>query len=181
MTAVLYMVPLSLALATSARVSYWIGRGDPMQARRLVFMGLGLGLACVLCTTSLVAWLHQEIASLYSPNPEVVRQAAVLLLWVTLYHLADATQAMCTFLLRCYRVTLRPLLIYGVMLWGVGLSGGYWLAYVGGQIGPWQVSAQDSPLSFWIAATAALAVVALSFVWLLHRAVERSRHGNPAP
>jgi MATE family multidrug resistance protein len=181
MTAVLYMVPLSLALATSARVSYWIGRGDPMQARRLVFMGLGLGLACVLCTTSLVAWLHQEIASLYSPNPEVVRQAAVLLLWVTLYHLADATQAMCIFLLRCYRVTLRPLLIYGVMLWGVGLSGGYWLAYVGGQIGPWQVSAQDSPLSFWIAATAALAVVALSFVWLLHRAVERSRHGNPAP
>ena len=81
---------------------------------------------------------------------------------------------------RCYRVTLRPLLIYGVMLWGVGLSGGYWLAYVGGQIGPWQVSAQDSPLSFWIAATAALAVVALCFVWLLHRAVERSRHGNPA-
>lgn len=180
MTAVLYMVPLSLALATSARVSYWIGRGDPMQARRLVFMGLGLGLACVLCTTSLVAWLHQEIASLYSPNPEVVRQAAVLLLWVTLYHLADATQAMCIFLLRCYRVTLRPLLIYGVMLWGVGLSGGYWLAYVGGQIGPWQVSAQDSPLSFWIAATAALTVVALCFVWLLHRAVERSRHGNPA-
>jgi MATE family multidrug resistance protein len=82
---------------------------------------------------------------------------------------------MCIFLLRCYRVTLRPLLIYGFMLWGVGLAGGYWLAYVGGPIGPWTISAQGSASSFWTAATAALAVVALSFVVLLYRAVERSR------
>ncbi len=180
MTAVLYMVPLSLALATSARVSFWIGRGDPMQARRLVFMGLGLGLVCVLSTTALLAWLHREIASLYSRNTAVVEQAATLLLWVTVYHLADATQAMCIFLLRCYRVTLRPLLIYGFMLWGVGLAGGYWLAYVGGSIGPWTITAQGSASSFWMAATAALAVVALSFVALLYRAVERSRTDQSA-
>jgi hypothetical protein len=34
-------------------------------------------------------------------------------------------------LLRCYRITLVPLLIYGVLLWGVGLAGGYFLAYGG--------------------------------------------------
>jgi MATE family multidrug resistance protein len=180
MTAVLYMVPLSLALATSARVSFWIGRGDPMQARRLVLMGLGLGLVCVLSTTALVALLHREIAALYSRNAAVVEQAATLLLWVTVYHLADATQAMCIFLLRCYRVTLRPLLIYGFMLWGVGLAGGYWLAYVGGRIGPWTITAQGSASSFWTAATAALAVVALSFLMLLYRAVERSRPDRSA-
>lgn len=175
MTAVLYMVPLSLGLATSARVSFWIGRGDPMQARRLVFMGLGLGLICVSSTSAVVALMHQEIARLYSNNAAVVEQAATLLLWVTVYHLADAIQAMCIFVLRCYRVTLRPLLIYGVMLWGGGLAGGYALAYHGLHLGTWTISAQGSAASFWMAASAALALVALSFLVLLYRAVEQSR------
>ncbi len=171
MTAVLYMVPLSLALAASARVSFWIGRGDAEQARRLVHMGLGVGLICVLTTTGLVALLHRQIAALYSPNPQVVEQAATLLLWVTAYHLADATQAMCIFLLRCYRITLRPLLIYAVMLWGVGLAGGYWWAYQGGTLGGLNIVASPTPQTFWAAATGALAVVALSFLLLLRRAV----------
>jgi MATE family multidrug resistance protein len=180
MTAVLYMVPLSLALATSARVSFWIGRGDALQARRLVHMGLGLCLLCVLLSTSVVTLLHQQIAGLYSPNPEVVAQAAALLLWVGLYHLADATQAMSIFLLRCYRVTLLPLLIYGIMLWGVGLTGGYWWAYEGLQLGPLKLAASPSPQTFWIAASAALGVVAAAFVLMLRSAVQRSLH-SPAP
>ena len=35
LAAVLYMVPLSLAIATSARVSYWLGAGNPAQARKV--------------------------------------------------------------------------------------------------------------------------------------------------
>jgi MATE family multidrug resistance protein len=174
MTAMLYMVPLSLALATSSRVSFWIGRGDPVQARRLALMGLGLGLGCVLLTTGTVALLHREIAALYSSHAAVVSQAAALLLWVCAYHLADATQAVCIFLLRCYRITLRPLVIYGLMLWGVGLAGGYVLAYEGLNWGPWMLPAQNSPEIFWIVATAALAVVALSFLGLLVRAMGQS-------
>ena len=33
LAAVLYMVPLSLAIATSARVSFWLGAGDRAGAR----------------------------------------------------------------------------------------------------------------------------------------------------
>lgn len=40
--AVLYMVPLSLAIATSARVSYWLGAGNTAQARGVVFIGFRL-------------------------------------------------------------------------------------------------------------------------------------------
>jgi len=178
MTAMLYMVPLSLALAASSRVSFWIGRGDPAQARRLALMGLGLGLACVLLTTGTVAVLHREIAGLYSNHAAVVSQAAALLLWVCAYHLADATQAVCIFLLRCYRITLRPLIIYGFMLWGVGLAGGYVLAYEGLTWGPLTLAAQHSPAIFWIVATAALAVVAASFVLMLLRAMRLSLAGG---
>lgn len=174
MTAVLYMVPLSLALATSSRVSYWIGRGDPRQARRLVSMGLGLCLGLALGLAGMVALLHQQIASWYSNNPAVVSAAASLLLWVTLYHVADAMQALCAFLLRCYRITLLPLVIYGVLLWGLGLSGGYVLAYQGLPGLHWPAS--QSAASFWQAAIAALSLVCLAFLGLLWRAVRA-----PAP
>lgn len=174
MAAVLYMVPLSLALAASSRVSFWIGHGDAAQARRVALMGLGVGLVCVLSTVGTMTLLHQEIAGLYSTHDAVVTQAAALLLWVSAYHLADATQALCIFLLRCYRITLTPLLIYGVMLWGVGLAGGYILAYEGVALGSWTLAAQPSAQTFWMVATAALAIVAASFLLLLLRAMRQS-------
>ncbi len=170
-TAVLYMVPLSLAIACSARVSYWIGRGDLRQARHLVALGLGLSLGCALVLSSTLALLHAQVARWYAGNAAVAQAAQTLLLWVALYHLADAVQAVCAFLLRCWRVTLLPLAIYGVVLWGLGLAGGYWLAYAGGQLGPLAWNAAPAASSFWLAATAALALVALSFLWLLWRAV----------
>lgn len=174
MSAVLYMVPLSLSIAASARVSYWIGRGEPAQAKHLVLLGMGLAGACALGLSALVAVLHSVIASAYSNNPEVVALASMLLLWVSLYHVADAIQALCAFLLRCYRISLLPLAIYSVVLWGMGLAGGYWLAYIGGDVGRWHLPAMGSAASFWMAATLALALVALCFMALLWRAVRLS-------
>jgi MATE family multidrug resistance protein len=176
LSAVLYMVPLSLSIACSARVSFWIGRGDLAQARRLVGMGLGLMASLAISLAALLWLLHKQLPSLFSRNPEVASTAAALLLWVALYHVADAIQAMCAFLLRCYRVTLLPLFIYGAVLWGMGLTGGYWLTYVGwGEVGMlglnWQ--ATQSASSFWAAATLALTLVSLCFCGLLWRAVRR--------
>ncbi len=176
LSAVLYMVPLSLSIACSARVSFWIGRGDLAQARRLVGMGLGLMASLAISLAALLWLLHNQLPSLFSRNPEVASTAAALLLWVALYHVADAIQAMCAFLLRCYRVTLLPLFIYGSVLWGMGLTGGYWLTYVGwsevGMLGlNWQ--ATQSASSFWAAATLALTLVSVFFCGLLWRAARR--------
>jgi MATE family multidrug resistance protein len=166
MGAVLYMVPLSLAIACSARVSFWIGAGEPDKARRVVGLALSLSALSASALALLLWLLSQQIPAWYSRNPEVVLTASTLLAWVALFHLADSLQAVCAFLLRCYRITLVPLLIYGVLLWGVGLTGGYFLAYVGTTGMP----ASQLPASFWSAATLALAAVACCFLALLWRA-----------
>lgn len=176
LSAMLYMVPLSLSIACSARVSYWIGRGDLAQARRLVGMGLGLMATLAVSLACLLWLLHSHLPALFSRNPQVATTAATLLLWVALHQVADAMQAMCAFLLRCYRVTLLPLFIYGTVLWGMGLAGGYWLAYIGmGEVvmlgQNWQ--ATQSASSFWAAATLALTLVSVCFCGLLWRAVRR--------
>jgi MATE family multidrug resistance protein len=74
-------------------------------------------------------------------------------------------QALGMFLLRCHKVTLAPLLVYAVMLWGLGLGGGQWIAYHGT---PWTAALQD-PVAFWISSSLALALTSLIFLWLLRK------------
>jgi MATE family multidrug resistance protein len=171
LAAVVYMVPLSLAIATSARVSYWRGAGDERQAGATALNGFWLAalMGCALAATLVIA--KQPIAGLYSTSPEVVALAASLLVWVAAYQVADALQTLCIFVLRSYHITLAPLVVYGVLLWGVGLHGGYRLAYQGwAGWGPYH-----SPAPFWAASAAALAVTALVFAALLLGVLRLSR------
>ncbi len=167
MAAVLYMVPLSIAIATSARVSYWLGGGNASRARLVIRTGFRLGLALSLSLAACVALGRWHIAGTYSRNPEVVAIAAGLLAWLAAYHVGDATQALCVFVLRCYRVAVAPLVAYCLLLWGVGLLGGYALAYR--DTNTW--AAWHSPSAFWAGATVALALLSLILPVILWRAV----------
>ena len=171
--AVLYMMPLSMAVACSARVSFWLGAGRPDQAKHVVYMGLSLTALMALGLAAMVSIAGPLLAGWYSTTPTVVAMASSLLVWVAFYHVADALQALCAFLLRCYRITLAPLLLYGAVLWGLGLLGGYRLAYVG--LGGH--AATQAASSFWTASTLAIALVACGLLAMLLHAVRRS----PAP
>jgi multidrug resistance protein, MATE family len=163
--AVLFMMPLSLSIASSARVSYWIGAGDAAQARRLARAAVWLTIGVALLASSLMAMLAIPIARLYSSSPEVARLGAGLLLFVALYHVADAWQAIGCFLLRCWRITIMPMLVYGVALWGLGLGGGFVLAYRGfAGIAAWQ-----QPAALWLMSFVALCLAASAFHWRIWR------------
>lgn len=165
--AVLYMVPLSLALATSARTSYWLGAQQPERARQTVWMGFRLSALCGCALAAILLIAKDSIAGAYSPQPAVAAMASGVLAWVAAYHAADALQTLCVFVLRCYRISVAPLVVYCVLLWGAGLGGGYLLAYQG--TGPWADGA--SPTPFWAASAGALWVTAALFVALLRFAV----------
>ncbi len=167
LTAVAYMSPLSFGLATSARVSYWLGAGNEAKARRACLTGLGMAVLCALFIAAAMVGLRWQLAAVYSENPAVLHMAALLLLATAAYQLADAVQTLCVFVLRCYRVTVGPLVIYCTLLWGLGLGGSYLLAYRG--IGPF--AAMASPLAFWLMSAGALWLTALLFAALLWRAM----------
>ena len=175
--AVLYMVPLSLAIATSARVSYWLGGQAPARARQVAFMGFWLSALMGIALAAILLIARHFLGSIYSANAAVVAMAGGVLAWVAAYHAADALQTVCVFVLRCYRITVAPLVVYCVLLWGAGLGGGYLLAYHG--MGPWAVESA-SPTPFWAASAAALWITAALFAGMLWRAVARSRCGPAA-
>jgi len=169
---VLYMMPLSLGIAVSARVSYWLGAGDDKRARLALRLGLKLTIGLALGSGGLVVLFHAPLARLYAgANPPVVTLAGSLLVWAAFYHLSDALQAVCVFVLRSYGVAVSPLLVYCLLLWGVGLGGGYLAAYRGiAGLGP-----TEDPAAFWTAGALALALTSAIFTVLLWRAVQARR------
>ena len=163
--ALAYMMPMSIAIASSARVSFWLGSGNPAAARDACRRGLLLALGFALLYGALMLLLRTRLPAVYANDAAVVAVASQLLAVIALYHLADALQTVSVFILRCYRVTVLPLVIYCTLQWGIGLGGSVLLAYHG--LGPWP--AMQSPLAFWIMGGVALALTAALFLALLRR------------
>lgn len=171
MAGIMYMLPLALSIACSARVSYWVGAGYAAQARSVAKLGLAMAVVMATLASGALFIAATPIAKLYSLNPSVVAMAASLLMWVAVYHWFDALQTMCAFVLRSYRVTVWPLLVYVVMLWGVGLYGGYALAYTDG---PWGAGLRTAQ-AFWMAGAIALGLVLVCLLWFFWRHVQIGR------
>jgi multidrug resistance protein, MATE family len=169
LAAVCYMVPLSLGIAISARVSWWRGAGNEAQAQKLAWLGIRIAVisGIVLCAALLLG--RSYIPHVYTSDPEVIALTSALLLWVALYHAADSIQCVCIFLLRCWRITVAPLVIYCSLLWGCGLGGGYWLAYKNEATSAYWSS---NPAPFWIGTGCALTLVAILFILLLRHVLQ---------
>ncbi|WP_295520005.1 MATE family efflux transporter [Limnohabitans sp. Rim8] len=174
LAALLYMVPLALGIASSARTGFWLGAGQAHKARQAAAMGIGLAIGAALLGAGVLFMGRETLAQVFSKDPGVVQAAKAWLAWVALYHLADAVQAVCAYLLRCYRITLMPLLIYTALLWGMGLYGGYLLAYQGVDWAGWPM--RPSVDTFWMTSTAALALVSVLFTAMVWHA---SRLSSP--
>ncbi|MDO5086659.1 MAG: MATE family efflux transporter, partial [Comamonadaceae bacterium] len=174
--ALLYMAPLALGIATSARVSHWMGAGDAARARRAAATGVATAAALALAAASALALAAGPVARLYVNDAAIAAAARPLLLWVAAYHVSDALQAVCLFVLRSWRMTVTPFLVYALLLWGLGITGGYALAFHG--LGPWP--AMRSPQAFWLASTGALTLVALVFGALLWWVARGTRAGGDA-
>lgn len=174
LAAVLYMVPLALGIASSARTGYWLGAGSVHRARQAAFMGMRLAIGAALVCAALLLLSRDSIAHAFTNDPRVAQAAIAWLGWVALYHLADALQAVCAFVLRCYRITLAPLLIYATFLWGLGLYGGYLWAYDTSTLnGLLQWTARPSVDAFWITSSLALVLVSLMLTALVLRVTAR--------
>jgi MATE family multidrug resistance protein len=172
LVALLYMMPLALANATSALVAQRIGAGDTSDARRLGWHGMALAVGAAAVLGSSVFLAREGVIGLYTRDALVAAAALPLVAWVALFHTADAAQAMASFVLRAHHVATLPLVIYATAIWGVGLAGGYALAF---DLLPWTLPALHGARGFWFAATAGLVIAALGLVALLVWVLRRER------
>ncbi|MBK8524954.1 MAG: MATE family efflux transporter [Betaproteobacteria bacterium] len=162
LAALCYMLPLALAIATLAQVGQAAGARDWPRARAAIAAGLLLagGLSTLL---GVALWLAAEpIVYAYTVDPAVRAVSLGLIAYIAIYQFFDAVQTIAAYALRGYKITFAPMLVHTVAFWGVGLFGGWWLAFQAPQ--PMGVE------GFWLASLASLVVAALLIGGLLWRA-----------
>jgi len=165
LSALVYMLPLAIAIATSAQVAQSVGAGNERQARAYAFVGLKIGCVCAVGMAFALFWLRAPIAELATKDPLVAETAIALALYIALYQFFDAVQTIACFALRGYKISFVPLLIHLACFWGLGLGLGYWLAF--------NDYAPQGAAGFWQAAVASTVTAAAAFGGLLWHVTKR--------
>lgn len=164
LVSLLFMVPLALGNATGTLAAQSIGAGALHDARRVAWHGLQLAALVALVLGTAVFFARAGVVRLYTHDEVIVAAALPLLAWVALFHFVDAMQIAAAFTLRAWHIATVPLVIYALSIWGLGVGGGYALAFnVGGAV----PAGLHGARGFWIASTAGLAAAALGLVLFL--------------
>jgi multidrug resistance protein, MATE family len=180
LVSLLFMVPLSLANATSTLVAQRVGAQALPDARRIGWRGMEVAALAALVLGTAVFFAREDIVRLYTGNEVIIAAALPLLAWVALFHFVDAMQIVASFVLRGWHIATVPMIIYATSIWGLGVGGGYTAAFnVGGQV----PAALHGARGFWIASTAGISAAAIGLtlflVWVVRRQV-RSEATLPA-
>ena len=176
MGTVIYMVPLSLSIATMTLVSQSIGANKPERAEEI-------GWSSVFFTTALcisigiAVWIFRiQLLDLYDPPAEVKAFSIPLFLFIAFYQVFDALQITAAFILRAYRIAFWPMVIYAGSLWGVGLGGGYLMGFnVLGNTPEFLQGANG----FWAGNSLSLGLAACFLLYLFRRTAERYEKTHP--
>ncbi|QWD68946.1 MATE family efflux transporter [Polynucleobacter sp. VK25] len=176
MGTVIYMVPLSLSIATMTLVSQSIGANKPERAEEI-------GWSSVFFTTTLcisigiAVWIFRiQLLDLYDPPAEVKAFSIPLFLFIAFYQVFDALQITAAFILRAYRIAFLPMVIYAGSLWGVGLGGGYLMGF--NVLGNTPTFLQGAN-GFWAGNSLSLGLAACFLLYLFRRTAERYEKTHP--
>lgn len=166
LSALTYMLPLSLAIATMAALGQALGARDDARVRATVRAGLVLS-ALSSSVVGLLLWLSAEpVVAAYTDDPAVRLIAVGLVGYVAIYQFFDALQTVAGHCLRAYRVTFVPMLVQTFCFWGIGLLGGAWLCY--------RWSPALGVAGFWLASVLSLIFAAALLLPLLRKAMTAS-------
>lgn len=156
-----YMVPLGIASAAAVRVGHAIGARDVHAAARAGWMALLFGAIFMSCAALSLFLFPQAIARIYSPQPQVIRMGAMLLMVAGIFQLFDGLQTVATGALRGAGNTRTPMLAHFLGYWIIGMPLGAVLCFKFG----W------GAVGFWTGLCAALILIGTMLLLVWHKTV----------
>ncbi len=138
LVSMMFMLPMALASAATTLVAQALGARRMHDAKRLGRHALIWGLLIAALMGGALALLRGPVVNLYTSDATAAAAAIPLLVWVWFFHMGDAVQTVAAGVLRAHHVATLPMVFYVIALWGVGIGGGYHLAFGGaGALGFW--------------------------------------------
>ncbi|WP_039911825.1 MATE family efflux transporter [Cellvibrio mixtus] len=124
-----FMLPLSMGIALTLRISFLVGAKDHNEARLLARSALLLALTIGSVNASILFLGRDWLASLYTSDVAVQKVAATLFVLGAIFQLADVIQVTMMGVQRGYKDTKIPMVIMLVSFWGISLPLGYALTF----------------------------------------------------
>lgn len=163
----IFMVPLSLSMATTIKVGNAIGNNNHQQAKDYTSHAISLGLLLAVFTAIITVLFRVPIVSIYTTELPVIELAANIMLLATLYQFSDTVQVVSAGALRGYKDTKSILYITFVSYWFVGLTVGMILG-----ITDWVVP-KMGPYGLWTGVITGLTTAAILLAWRLRVVQQR--------
>ncbi len=160
-TSLLFMFPLSFAMALTIRIGYAYGQQDRNLLRILLRVGIAgaLVLGVLLSVFTLVS--SQFVVRAYTQNPDVMAIALSLFIFAAAYQIFDAIQVAAAGALRGLQDTQVTMWVTLFSYWVIGLGLGYWLAFDDTGFEPMGV------FGFWTGIVVGLLIAAVLLFWRL--------------
>lgn len=161
---ILFMVPLGMSYAVTARVGQWFGQRDFTNARQAGYVGLAAVALFMALTAIALVLYRQQVIGIYidiqdPANAQVLALAVPMLIISAIAQLLDGVQRVAMSALYGLQDTRVPMMLSGVTFWGVGLTSGYLLGFPLGLNG----------VGLWVGQSLGVALAGIIFVWRFHR------------
>jgi MATE family multidrug resistance protein len=168
---VIFMVPLGMSYATTARVGQWLGQQNIQGAKRAGYISILIAAIFMTLTGILLLFHPQQVIGLYIDirNPEnanILTIAAPMLTVAALAQLFDGVQKTTMGALYGLQDTRIPMLLNLPVFWGVGLTSGYLLGFQFGFGG----------VGLWVGQSIGIAVAACVFIWRFRQLTKSRNH-----
>jgi MATE family multidrug resistance protein len=130
-------IPMALSYAIEATsftfITLLVARlGTSVMAGHQIAANLAALCFMVPLSLALTVWtLRQPIVRLYTSDLAGAAVAVTLIPYLATFHVFDALQTSVGFVLRAHKRAVPPTVVYAIALWGVGLFGGYLVAFRG--------------------------------------------------
>ncbi len=170
-----FMLPLSIGLATTIRVGHLAGASDVKELRKAIATAIQIGLLLAIGIALLTLLTRHLVAAQYSTDPAVLELAAAILILACFYQLSDAVQVICSCTLRGLKYTKPIFYITFIAYWPIGFGLGCVLGLTDWLVAP--MGAQG----FWVGIIIGLTVAAILLGRLLVWQLKRMEDGSWQP
>lgn len=159
-----FMVPMAIGQASTVRVGFHIGAGQPRLARQAGFLSLGLGIGFMVFSATMLKLFSGTVIMLYldADDPELDAVMAIgrqMITLAALFQLFDGAQTVASGGLRGLKDTHAAMIFATAGYWGLGLPLGVLLAFFLGV----------GPTGLWWGFVAGLGAVGFLLSWRFNR------------